>query len=456
MSKIFKKIFLVNTVIVLSCLFILDPLVEVPTKNYFLLFLLSLVMAAVISVAIDVLFIRPVEKIKEAAYKMTSGHLAGRPSIQTGDEFHDLADNLNQISADLQHKILESTKDEYELRAILSSMVEGVILIGKDEKILLLSPAVSQMLDLRSREAIGKPYWEVIRNGEINAVLSETINQRKAIRKEVMILFPSESYFSLQVSPVLGEDRPDNFFGLVAVFHDITELKKLERVRSEFVANVSHELKTPLTSIKGFVETLKSGALEDAKTARRFLDIIQSHTERLENLVTDLLSLSALESKEATLNIEGISVGQLIESVSSLYKSQMDKKHQNFSFHIPDHLPPLFADKEKMEQVFSNLLDNAVKFTADGGQITIFVNEENGVIRIDVQDAGIGIASDHLSRIFERFYRVDKGRSRELGGTGLGLAIVKHIIQAHHGKITVQSDPNKGSTFSIFLPQRHF
>ncbi len=453
MSKTFQKLFLISSAIVVSCLVLLRSLNQIDAENLGFLVFWGVFVALILSLAIDLLFIRPIDKIKTAAFKISGSSFQSKDSLSSLEGLNNLASHLDQVSEDLQSKIIESTQDEHELRAILSSMIEGVILINREEKILLLSSPVSQMLDLRSRDAVGKPYWEIIRNKEINEVLSKAFSQRKALRKEVTILFPAEAFFSIQVSPVIDESHPKNFFGVVAVFHDITEIKKLERIRSEFVANASHELKTPLTSIKGFVETLKSGALDDPKMARRFLDIIQTHTERLENLVTDLLRLSSLESKEEVLNIEGISLRQFMDAVVTMYKPQMDKKQQTIEVHVSDQLPVLFADRTKIEQAVSNLLDNAIKFAPEGGRVSISVDEDNGLVRIDVTDSGVGIPQEHLPRIFERFYRVDKSRSRELGGTGLGLAIVKHIAQTHNGRVAVESELNKGSTFSIFLPK---
>ncbi len=366
-------------------------------------------------------------------------------------ELDEFKEQLDKLSTELQEKISKIAKDKKELEAILSSMMEGVVVINRQETILLLSAPVSGMLELRTKEVVGRPFWEVIRNEEVNSLLKETLLTKKALRKELTTVFPDERYFIAQISPVL--DEKNDLSDVVAVFHDITELKKLEKMRTEFVANVSHELKTPLTSIKGFVETLQGEALEDKKTALRFLDIIQKHTQRLENLVTDLLNLSSIESKESPVNPSPVGVNIILDGVISLYKEQLSKKRQEMRVEIPSGISKIYVDKEKIELVFSNLIDNAIKFTPEGGKIFLRATDENGFIRVDVEDTGIGIPPEHLSRIFERFYRVNKSRSRELGGTGLGLAIVKHIVQAHRGKVSVKSDPNKGAVFSVSLPK---
>jgi two-component system phosphate regulon sensor histidine kinase PhoR len=374
---------------------------------------------------------------------LVSRHFYHRRILQIRDS-HDSAKNdfLRQLSA--------SRVDRENLETILSSMVEGVIVIDSKGKIEHASPNFCQLLELRSKETQNKLYWEVIWNQEINNSLKEALIAKRAVRKEINILGPQESFFSMQISPVM--DREDKLLSLIAVFHDITELKKLERIRSDFVANVSHELKTPLTAIKGFVETLKTSAKDDPLALAHFLDIIDKQTQRLENLVNDLLILSSIESKEIKMNISAEPLNKIIYSVISLHKKNIeDKKHQ-VTVDIPVDLPNVLVDRGRMEQVFLNLLDNAVKFTPPGGKISIQAEWKRPYICVEVKDNGVGIPAEHLSRVFERFYRVDKARSREAGGTGLGLAIVRQIVSAHQGKIEVESSPDLGSTFRIFLP----
>lgn len=348
-------------------------------------------------------------------------------------------------------KQLSTTRvDRENFETILSSMVEGVIVINSKGKIEHASPNFCQLLELRSKETQNKLYWEVIWNQEINDSLKEALLHKRALRKEINIIGPQDSFFSMQISPVM--DRDDKLLSLIAVFHDITELKKLEKIRSEFVANVSHELKTPLTAIKGFVETLKTSAKDDPMAVERFLDIIDKQTQRLESLVNDLLILSAIESKEVKMNIVAEPLNRIVYTVLALHKKIIEDKGHQVAVDIPVDLPRILVDRQRMEQVFLNLLDNAVKFTPPGGKITIQAGLEKPYVRLEVRDNGVGIPSEHLSRVFERFYRVDRARSREAGGTGLGLAIVRHIVSAHQGKIEVESAIDTGSTFRIFLP----
>ena len=451
MNKLFSRLVLGYAVVIMAAFFLFSRLTayEDSGQNLLLIIGMSFVSAFILYLLMARFLITPLNKMKGTTQKLVKGDFSGKIPLVSQDIFGELADNLNQLSSELQSKIAEITKDKSELKTILSSMVEGVIVVGKDERILILTLPIYRMLDLRSRDVVGKSYWEVIRNEEINSTIKQVLIEKKAVKKELKIISPEESYFDMQVSPVTDAG---SLLGLVALFHDITELKKLETLRSEFVANVSHELKTPLTSIKGFVETLRDGALADKKKADRFLEIIQTHAQRLEDLVNDLLSLSLLESKELKLHLVPVGLKELVEPVVDLYKERFDDKRQELKINLPADIPSVRVDLKKMEQVFSNLLDNAIKYTPPGGKISISARAQEGYVRVDVVDSGVGIYPEHLPRIFERFYRVDKDRARDSGGTGLGLAIIKHILQAHDGKVIVQSEPQKGSTFSIFLP----
>ncbi len=434
MNKTHLKLFLANLLVIWICFFIfifgMMGGIFPPANDAFHLFFIvyGILLALILSLVVGRMFLRPLRQIQKNA-----------------------TEHLHQVSKELEHKTTELLQDQNELQTILSSMIEGVIVVNKDERIILINSPVHEMLDLRSQDTIEKPYWEVIRNDEINSLLKEAIHFKKSLKKEIMIIAPMESHFSMQVSCVLSNQQ---LSGVVAVFHDISELKKMERMRSEFVANASHELKTPLTTIKGFVETLKEGALKDPVRAMQFLQIIEKHTARLEQLVNDLLNLSAIESKEVDFKFEHIPLGTVIETVVNFSKENIEKGQHKIIVNVEGNLPTVFIDRHRIEQAFFNLLDNAIKFTPPGGVIALSAKKEDDFIRVDVKDNGIGIDAAHLPRIFERFYRVDKGRSRDMGGTGLGLSIVKHIVLAHHGKISVSSEPGKGSTFSIFLPFR--
>jgi len=434
------------------------PLTEIKEKlsDIYKIVIVSLLMGGLISLALGALvgrsFSSPLSEMKSFAQKIVQGDFGHKIKVKSKDEIGQLAENLNAMSEQLEKKIEAIIEDKNRMQAILSSMREGVIVIDKNENIVLFNSSLATMLELRSKKYIGKPFWEIISNNEVNSILEKAIKKKNSFSVQVSILQLSETRnIQIQTAPIT--DNKGRLLGLVGVFHDVTELKKFEKARSEFIANVSHELKTPITSIIGFVETLKDGAINDLKKRDEFLNIIHSHSQRLNNLVNDILSLSRIEFREIEMNPVPISLKEILDNAKALYNDKIKSKKQSLRMHIPSELPPAFSDPEMIIQVFSNLIDNAVKFTPDRGKITVKAREKDDFIQIDVSDTGIGIKEEHLPRIFERFYRVDKARSREMGGTGLGLAIVKHIVHANKGKVSVKSESGKGSTFSVFLPK---
>lgn len=333
--------------------------------------------------------------------------------------------------------------------AILESMAEGVIVIDTDKKIVLINTVLADVLQLNKDQAVGRYFWEIFRDPEINEMIEKGLRERASLNREHSILL-SDSIFEIQVSPVFGGR---NFMGVVAVFHDVTRLKKLERMRSEFVANVSHELKTPLTSIMGFIETLKEGAMDDAQNRMHFLGIIEEHSRKLHDLIEDLLLLSKEESSGELIKKEKVELERVVERIFKLYGKAVKSKKINTRFEFSQ--TPFFvsADPPSLEQVLSNLVDNAIKYNKEGGEISVRASYEGRAAKIEISDTGIGIPEADIPRIFERFYRVDKSRSRESGGTGLGLSIAKHIVEKHGGFIQAKSAPPRGTTFTITLPE---
>jgi two-component system phosphate regulon sensor histidine kinase PhoR len=292
-------------------------------------------------------------------------------------------------------------------------------------------------------------FLEVIRNNDIAEIIGSVLKNGRFRSAEIDMAWPVRRALEVNASPIFSGDA---ISGCLAVFHDITEIRRLETMRRDFVANVSHELKTPLTSIKGFVETLLEGALEDKENAAHFLKIISEHANRLDNLVKDLLALSYLESAEAAISPEDVDMKRLADEVLSGFEAGMKRRSISARNELPEGA--LFkADKNKMEQVFVNLIDNAVKFNKDGGSIRIYSEKTAAGTRFIVEDSGTGIPPKDIPRIFERFYRVDKARSRSLGGTGLGLSIVKHIVSLHGGTVGVESAEEIGSKFYLTLPK---
>ncbi len=349
----------------------------------------------------------------------------------------------NQLAREAHDRIL----------ATLGSMAEGVIIVDAQGKTLLINTALLDALGLKKNTATGAYFWEIFRDSEVNEMIEICLKERRVVQKEHSVLL-SDKTFEIQASPVFlseNEDQGMNFLGAVCVFHDVTRLKELERVRTEFVANVSHELKTPLTSILGYVETLKEGAVEDKQNRMKFLSTVEDHAKSLSELVEDLLLLSSVESDKSVLRIQPADLEKICESVTGYLNFKILEKKIKIEKDISPKPFPVYVDPALFERVLSNLLDNAIKYSPAGGKVVLRARQEAAHVLIEIIDEGIGIQESHIPRIFERFYRVDKSRSRESGGTGLGLSIVKHIVESHGGKIEVISSLQKGSKFSIRL-----
>lgn len=411
---------------------------------------IALVIASIISLIISLTITRPLQEMTKVSQKISKGDFSKKLKILSQDEIGQLADSLNLMSEELENKIRIISEDKDKMKVVLSGVIEGIVAIDKEGRIILFNHALKNMIDCSSDRVLEKFHWEIIRNNQLNELLKETLQKGQTLTREITLFSPQEKIFHASANPLTEKNK---VWGAVVVLNDITEIKKLEKMRSEFVANVSHELRTPLTSIQGFVETLKEGAINDPEKAQYFLEIIEKQSNRLNNLIEELLQLSKIESQEIAMNLQSINLRDLIDKTISEFKKKIEQKDHKIKINISPQLPSVKADPEQIEVVFRNLLDNAVKYTPDGGEIYISALEKAENIYIEVADNGIGISAEHLPRIFERFYRANKDRSRKLGGTGLGLAIVKHIVQAHQGTIGVESKPGKGSKFFFTLPK---
>lgn len=412
--------------------------------------LIALIIASIISLITSLAITKPLQEMTKVSKKISKGDFSKKLKINSQDEVGQLADSLNLMSEELENKIKMINRDRDKMEVVLSSVTEGIAAIDKEGKIILFNDAFEKIIHFPRTKALRKFHWEVIRNNHLNELLKETLQKGQILTREIILFLPSEKVFNASAAP-LGEK--DNIWGAVVALNDITEIKRLERIRSEFVANVSHELRTPLTSIQGFVETLKEGAIDDPKKARHFLKIIEKQSNRLNNLIEELLQLSKIESQEIAMNLQLVDLRNLIDKTILEFKEKSSQKGQEIEMNLPPHFPLLKVEPEQIELVLNNLLDNAIKYTPDRGKISISTLEREKDVYIEVADNGIGISAEHLPRLFERFYRVDKDRSRKLGGTGLGLAIAKHIVQAHKGTIGVESKPGKGSKFFFTLPK---
>jgi two-component system phosphate regulon sensor histidine kinase PhoR len=394
---------------------------------------------------------RPVTEMQSIARWMADGDFAQRVPIAGTDEIAELGRTLNLMAERLSDKIQDLEGERTKVAAILDSMVEGVIAIDQRSRIVLMNHAARRIFDLGTESVEGRPLLEIARHKEILDLVAvdKRIGVEDARRREIEIGPPVDRILDARASAIALAPSGQ---GILLVLHDVTELRRLESVRTEFVANVSHELRTPLTSIRGYLETLLDGALEEPDYARRFLEIAHTHAERLSRLVDDLLQLSDIETGKLVLKPARLSLHDVAAEVIAFFEKQVAQKGLSLVNTVPGDIQ-LQADRDRLTQIFVNLVDNAVKYTPEQGKITLGAERGvSGFVHVWIADTGLGIPSTDLPRITERFYRVDKARSRELGGTGLGLAIVKHLVQAHGGELWLESALGKGTTVNFSLP----
>ena len=409
--------------------------------------LVALVVALGIGLFVAGRVTKPVVQMQEIARQMSEGDFTVRAPIRSPDEIGALGRALNGLAARLREKIHDLRHEQAKATAILDGMIEGVIAVDARDVILLLNERARAMFGLDATRGEGKPFLEVIRNTELHEAFHEG-RAGGVTDREIRLASPDRRVQVNAVPLRLGNGE----VGVVMVLHDVTELRRLEQVRTEFVANVSHELRTPLTAIQGYLETLLSGALEEQENARRFLEIVFRHTERLGRLLNDLTDLSNIELGRVSLKLAPTRLDETVDAVLAIMGPKAKRGRVALKSQLPPDLPPVLADRDRLVQILLNLVDNAVKYTPEGGRVTVRAHDPaDAHIEIDVVDTGIGIPPADLPRITERFYRVDKARSREMGGTGLGLAIVKHLEFAHGGHQRNESEPGRGTTVRGWL-----
>ncbi|MCJ7545353.1 MAG: cell wall metabolism sensor histidine kinase WalK [Deltaproteobacteria bacterium] len=410
-----------------------------------------IILTAAISLYIARRISQPIAELKRDAQRFAQGDLT-HIFVPRSHELGDLAEALNKMAQQLGEKIRMITEQRNELETILSAMKEGVLACDSDERIITINKTAGSLLGIDLSTAKGYTVQEIVRNADLQRFIGGILSDQREAEAEIVLHGP-EKRFLLLTGTVLRDSEGKNI-GALVVLNDITRLRHLENIRREFVANVSHELKTPITSIKGYVETLREGAIDDRGNARKFLEVIFKQADLLHALVDDLLSLSKIEqgAERGEVQLAEKEVGRIIEAAIAAYEVKASERRIQVTLHCKEGIV-VKANAQLLEQAIGNLLDNAIKYSEPGGIVEIDVAQSKSEVTIIVNDHGSGIAPEYLSRLFERFYRVDKGRSRELGGTGLGLAIVKHIIQAHGGDVTVESTPGMGSTFTIHLPR---
>jgi len=410
--------------------------------------LLAFLLTALLSTLLSAPLAGPLTEIMEAARRFAKGDLSARIRVGRGDELGELARILNQSAATLQERLTESARDQARIDAILLAMDDGLLAVDHRGNVVLANRALRRILETAT-DPVGRHYLETIRQSEVGAVVERVLRggERSSVEVE---LFQLRRVFALTAVPFPGDEGAPS--GAVLTFHDVTERRRADRVRRDFVANASHELRTPLTSIRGFVEALEDGALQEPERATRFLGKIRTHADRMAALVEDLLELSRLESGERPPLWEEIRPAEIAEEVVASVAGLAARKRIALR-HGATTAVPVISDADRLRRILENLVENAIKYTAEGGRVDVRTGPgATGGALLEVEDDGPGIAAEHLPRIFERFYRVDKARSRELGGTGLGLAIVRHLAESMGATVSVRSELGAGTCFSIHVP----
>ncbi len=409
-------------------------------------------LAALLSLLVSHGIRRPMEEIRRGVERFSRGDFQNPLPVSAIKEIGELSETLNTMAQELQKTVSTITEQRNELGAVLSSMAEGVLAMDMEERIIGMNHAASVLFECDPKQVQGRTIQEVIRHPELQSLVTKALASEEAVERDVVLYLKEERVLNGHATILSnGEGKR---VGVLVVLNDITRLRKLENIRKDFVANVSHEIKTPITAIKGFVETLKDGAMQSSQDAERFLGIIQNHVQRLEALVEDLLSLSRIEEeteKEAIVLEEKL-IKDVLAGALQLCQAKSEPKQIRIGLSCRDDVVAKI-NPSLLEQAVVNLLDNAIKYSEPGKSVWVQVDTMPKEILIQVRDEGCGIEKQHQERLFERFYRVDKARSRKQGGTGLGLAIVKHIMEAHGGRVSVESQPGRGSAFTLHLPR---
>jgi len=395
--------------------------------------------------------VRPIRAAKKYLEQVRSGEKVTPPVVKATDEIGELVEHINGVVNDLYDRMHIAQEEREKLEAVFSGMTEGIVVLDGGHRVAAMNRRMEEILGKALPDARGQTLLELFRSSSLHDAFRRFQARREPLTTEFAFDGESSQVLEARMIPLKsagpGEERT------VLVFQDLSRLKKLERMRNDFVANVTHEIKTPLTAIIGFVETLQTDAVPDRVTAQKFLATIQDNAQRLNRLVEDLLTLSRFELSEGALRLERLSAAEVLDKVLAVVAARLSEKGIAVVWEIPEETPPFLADRDRFAQILLNILDNAVKFTPAGGTVAVSASpEETGFLTIRIADTGIGIPKGDLPRLGERFYRVDKARSRELGGTGLGLSIVKHLMMAHQGRMDIDSTLGHGTTVSLRFP----
>ena len=395
-------------------------------------------------------FMKPINELTRVAKVISEGNYEEKIYIDRNDQIGELATAFNTMTFNLKINMWTLEQKNAELESILTSMSNGLVAVNMDYKIVLYNERFTKLLGLPEEDMSNRLIYEVIRELSIFDIIEKAIEEKTYVSGETTIHQNNENrIIEIVATPIFAKTNKNKALATLLMFSDVTQIRKLENIRREFVSNVTHELKTPLTSIKGFVDTLKNGAIHDEVVANRFLDIIDIETDRLSNLIQDILTLSEIENLVGERSLQAFDLSDIVTEVMDILPK--DKEGIELIIEVEENLPPFECNRDRMKQLLINIIDNSIKYT-DAGFVKLQVFKRKNFLNIVVEDTGIGIKHQHLSRIFERFYRVDKGRTRKTGGTGLGLSIVKHIVELYNGDIDIQSEEGKGTTISIRLP----
>ncbi|MDW7650081.1 MAG: ATP-binding protein [Bacillota bacterium] len=388
----------------------------------------------------------PLQQMNSAALEVAGGNFQQQVEVTSSDEVGQLAQTFNYMSSTLHHTVEALSHEKAKLENIMLSMNEGVVAIDREGVVILANPQAKLLLKLRQQDLTGKDISALLPQPEMTKLFMDVISTSKPASGEYTVA--GGKVLFVQVAPLRRSDR---VWGTVGILQDVTEVRHLEQMRRDFVANVSHELRTPMTSIQGFVEALLDGLAEDKDSQNRYLNVIREETVRLNRLVSDLLDLSRLETGQISWPLEPVSLPPLFEQVIIQLKPQFEKQSLQTEIEVPDELSAVLGNRDRIQQVLINLLGNALSFTPAGGKVKLTAREEDDLVRISVSDTGVGIPVEEQDKIWQRFHKVDKARTRSFGGTGLGLSIVKQIVDAHGGDIGLESVPGEGSTFYFTL-----
>lgn len=453
MKKVVSKKLIAYMVLTFAILAISGAILFTVTDNYYVLLsvlVIDLIIFYLILVHFFEKYIKPIEKATQTMDKLLQGNYYARVHHEMNGTIGELSIKINELARNLSELTIQEQIQSEQLSTVIDNSESGLVLIDEKGYIHIVNRKFISMFGKKPHDYIGYLYYDVLKNEQFHHTVQQAFLYEKRVRQLFSITKNDEKrYLEIVGAPIFNERNM--LRGAVLVIYDITEFKNIEVMRKDFVANVSHELKTPITSIKGFTETLMDGAAEDPKARGQFLHIIYQESKRIQTLIEDLLILSKLEKDESELTLKHIHMDQLIGDLLPIATPSAEEKDIQIDLDIEKSIE-MTADEEKIRQIVLNLMMNAINYTPAGGSITLQVQSSDDNVILRVRDSGIGIAKKDLPRIFERFYRVDKARSRETGGTGLGLAIVKHIIELHKGKIEVDSEVNEGTTFTITLP----